>query len=115
MSSDLINFISPEQHGNYQTGHDDIGNWWGNKTLIAEPSLCTLETCDLTMSSFRYRPTILGNSIYGGIFAILLLGQLILGVKHKTWGYMVAMMSGLVSDIYTFLNIHEPLTIQLVS
>jgi len=94
--SELKYFISPEQHGNNLTGHDQSGNFWGNKTLLAEPSLCTLETCDMTMSSFRYLPTIPGNSIYGGLFAIFLVLQLFLGIKHKTWGYMIAMIMGLV-------------------
>jgi len=109
--SELINFISQEQHGNNLTGHDQDGNWWGNKTLLANSELCTLETCDMTLSSFMYRPTIIGNGIYAGIFALLVAGQLFLGIKHKTWGYMIAMILGLVSISLFHSLIFTPLTV----
>lgn len=72
------------------------GSYIGNVTLILNPHLCTLQTCDLSMSSFEYRPTVAGNAIYAAIFGISILAQLYLGIKHKTWGYMVAMLFGLV-------------------
>lgn len=77
----------------HSTGH---GEGTGNQTLLEYPYLCTLQTCDLTLSSFLYRPTLPGNAIFAAIFALLLLGQIFLGIKHKTWGYMVAMILGLV-------------------
>ena len=77
------------------TGH---GTGYGNATLLANPQLCTLQTCDLSMASFFYIPTLAGNAIYAGIFGAYLLAQLYLGIKHRTWGYMVAMILGLVSS-----------------
>lgn len=50
------------------------------------------------MASFLYLPTVAGNGIYAGIFGIYVALQLYLGIKHKTWGYMVAMILGLVSS-----------------
>lgn len=68
-----------------------------NKTLANFPQYCTLETCDLTLASFLYVPTLPGNALYAAIFGVLIIGQLFLGIKHKTWGYMIAMLLGLVS------------------
>jgi hypothetical protein len=52
-----------------------------------------------------YRPTLAGNSLFAGIFGLLLIGQIWLGIKHKTWGYMIAMIMGLVRiSILTYSN-----------
>jgi hypothetical protein len=67
----------------------------GNDTLRLHPYLCTLQTCDLTLSSFDYRPTVVGNGLIAVIFLIFLIAQIFFGVKHKTWGYMTAMLLGL--------------------
>jgi hypothetical protein len=77
----------------HSTGH---GTGYGNITLLENPYLCTLQTCDLSLSSFLYRPTLAGNALFAGIFGVLLVGQVWLGIKHKTWGYMIAMILGLV-------------------
>lgn len=75
------------------------GTGYGNVTLLMNPELCTLQTCDLSLSSFLYLPTIPGNAVYAGIFGLLLVGQLYLGVRYKTWGYMIAILLGLVRTI----------------
>ncbi|CAM1503135.1 Fc.00g079110.m01.CDS01 [Cosmosporella sp. VM-42] len=80
------------------------GSGYGNMTLLENPELCTLQTCDLSLASFLYIPTLPGNAIYAGIFGLLLLGQLYLGVKHKTWGYMVAMILGLLLEIIGYVG-----------
>lgn len=77
----------------HSTGH---GTGYGNATLLTNPHLCTLQTCDLSLASFLYLPTVAGNAIYAGIFGLYVLIQLYLGIKHKTWGYMIAMILGLV-------------------
>ncbi|KAM3065304.1 phospholipid-translocating ATPase rsb1 [Clarireedia jacksonii] len=79
------------------------GSYIGNVTLIMSPYLCTLETCDLTLSSFEYRPTVAGNVIYAAIFVIAILAQTYLGVVHKTWGYMVAMLFGLFLELLGYI------------
>lgn len=72
------------------------GEGYGNRTLLLNPNLCTLDTCDLSLASFLYIPTLAGNAVYAAIFGLLIIGQLGLGIKYKTWGYMVAMIAGLV-------------------
>lgn len=102
--SKYTHYIDATEHGNNLTGHDNNGNFWGNKTLFQMPELCTLETCDMTMSSFMYRPTVIGNSIYAGIFVLLIIGQLFLGIKHKTWGYMIAMILGMILEVLGYVG-----------
>ncbi|KAH8599331.1 RTA1 like protein-domain-containing protein [Bisporella sp. PMI_857] len=86
-----------------RTGVNSNGKYYGNETLYKYPELCTLDTCDLTLSPFRYRPTVPGNIIFASIFSIFVVGQLFLGIKHKTWGYMIAMLLGLLLEILGYL------------
>jgi hypothetical protein len=88
----------------HDNGH---GVGTGNQTLLADPSLCTLQTCDLSLSSFNYLPTVAGNSIYAAIFGLFILIQLFLGIKHKTWGYMIATILGLVGFLRPVLYWHN--------
>ena len=82
----------------------------GNMTLLENPKLCTLETCELTLGSFEYIPTLPGNAAVAAIFGFCILAQLGLGVKYKTWGFMGAMILGLALEVcaYVFrIMIHD--------
>lgn len=68
----------------------------GNQTLILNPDLCTLQTCDLSLANFTYIPNLAGNALYLAIFAILFFVQLGLGIRYRIWGFMCAMLLGLV-------------------
>ncbi|CZR53242.1 related to YER185w, Rta1p [Phialocephala subalpina] len=85
----------------HSTGH---GTGWGNATLLANPELCTLETCDLSMASFLYLPTVPGNAIYAAIFGIYVIAQLYLGIRHRVWGYMSAMVLGMIAEIIGYVG-----------
>lgn len=78
-----------------KTGIITFGEGYGNETLLRNPSLCTLQTCDLSLSSYNYIPTLAGNAIFAGIFGVYIIIQLFLGIKYKTWGYMAAICAGL--------------------
>ncbi|TVY85253.1 Sphingoid long-chain base transporter RSB1 [Lachnellula suecica] len=80
------------------------GGGYGNATLLDNPNLCTLSTCDLSMANFDYIPTLPGNAIYAAIFGIAIFAQLFLGIKHKTWGYMVAMIFGLLLEVIGYVG-----------
>jgi hypothetical protein len=56
------------------------------------------------MASFSYLPSLPGNAIYAAIFVIYIVAQLCLGIKHKTWGYMVAMVTGLVLEVIGYVG-----------
>ncbi|TGO49510.1 hypothetical protein BCON_0208g00130 [Botryotinia convoluta] len=85
------------------THYDGHGGGYGNVTLIMNPKLCTLDTCDLSLSSFEYRPTVVGNTIFAGLFGVFCIAQLALGIKFKTWGYMIAIILGLILEIIGYI------------
>lgn len=66
---------------------------------IEDNNLCTLETCCLAQSSFLYIPDFGGNLFFTIWFAILLIPQLYLGIRYKTWGFMGGMLSGLILEV----------------
>jgi hypothetical protein len=57
------------------------------------------EQCLSAYSSVHYLPTIPGNAVFLAIFALVLIGQVWLGIKFKSWGYMAAMIGGVVLEI----------------
>lgn len=75
----------------------------GNITLILNPNLCTLETCDLTLSNYMYLPNVPGNAIFVALFGIFIVGQLYLGIKHKTWGFMAALCLGMFLEVIGYI------------
>ncbi|KFY85455.1 hypothetical protein V498_07709 [Pseudogymnoascus sp. VKM F-4517 (FW-2822)] len=50
-----------------------------------------------------YVPTLAGNAAYAAAFGLLLIAQLGLGIKYKTWGFMVGMICGLMLEAVGYL------------
>jgi hypothetical protein len=44
-------------------------------------------------------PTLSGNATYCAMLSLLLLVQFALGIRYKTWGFMVGMCSGLFLEV----------------
>lgn len=87
------------------TGYNRYNNTaYGNLTLLENQNWCNLTTCDLTLASFDYRPSMGGNALYATIFGVYLVLNIYLGLRHKTWGYMVAMFFGLVGEIIGYIS-----------
>ena len=82
--------------------HNHTG--YGNLILLANPTLCNLTTCDLTLAPIAYIPSLAGNAFYCAIFGLYLFINIYLGIKHKTWGYGVAMFFGLVGEIVGYAS-----------
>lgn len=59
------------------------------QTNPEDSDLCTLSTCSLQYAFLTYRPTLIGNGIYLAIFAVLLLVHGFLGIRYKTWGFLI--------------------------
>jgi hypothetical protein len=76
---------------------------YGNQTLLDNPKLCTLQTCDLSLASFLYLPNKPGNALFAALFAAMILAQLFLGIKYKTWGYMGAMVLGMILEVIGYI------------
>lgn len=60
---------------------------------------CTLDTCPLSLANFTYVPTLAGNATYLAIFALLLPIQVFLGVRYRTWGFLLGMFGGIALEI----------------
>ncbi|KAH6880619.1 putative RTA1 domain protein [Thelonectria olida] len=73
-----------------------------NSTQTVVP--CTLDTCPLSQAIITYQPKIAGNAVFAAIFGVLLLVQLGLGIRHKTWSYLFAMIFGLVLEIVGYVG-----------
>jgi hypothetical protein len=75
-----------------------------NQTLLENPELCTLETCPLSMASVEYRPVLWGNILFMAIFGAGALIHLGLGIRYKTWTFMVAMVLGLIGEVVGYVG-----------
>ncbi|KIW23368.1 uncharacterized protein PV07_11575 [Cladophialophora immunda] len=72
---------------------------------MSTPANCTIETCSVKeYGQIEYIPTLVGNAIYTGIFGLLLLLQLFLGIRYRTWGFMVGMACGIVLEIVGYVG-----------
>jgi hypothetical protein len=60
---------------------------------------CTAGTCPLSCAQVEYLPTLAGNAVYAAAFGLLLIMQLMLGIKYKTWGFTVGMICGLILEV----------------
>ena len=71
---------------------------------------CTVKTCPLSCAQVEYLPTLAGNIVYAVGFGLLLIAQLALGIRYKTWGFMVGMMCGLIIEVVGYAGrvmLHE--------
>ncbi|KAG9232377.1 RTA1 like protein-domain-containing protein [Amylocarpus encephaloides] len=86
------------------THETHTGQSFGNATLLADPSLCTLSTCDLSLASFSYIPNLAGNTIFTVIFALLFVSQAYLGITRKSWGFMICLLFGLLLEVIGYIG-----------
>lgn len=71
---------------------------------ISNNDLCTLETCCLAQSSFLYIPTLGGNVFFAVYFAALCIPHLWLGFRHRTQGFAIGMIAGLVLELVGYIG-----------
>ncbi|KAK5027392.1 RTA1 like protein [Exophiala sideris] len=66
-----------------------------NNSTAFDPTNCTYATCSVQeWGQLAYIPSLAGNALYLAIFSLTLIAQLILGVYHGTWGFMVGVVAG---------------------
>ena len=65
--------------------------------------LCTLETCSLAQSNFLYLPSLGGNVFYVILFSLLLVVQCFLGLRYRTWGFLIGMSGGLSLEVIGYI------------
>jgi hypothetical protein len=77
---------------------------YGNLTVLLDlNNLCTTKICDFSLANFNYIPNLAGNALYAAVLALYILINLALGIRHKTWGYMVAMCLGPVGEVIGYV------------
>ncbi|RAH55815.1 RTA1-domain-containing protein [Aspergillus piperis CBS 112811] len=76
-----------------------------NSTTSLSPSdYCTLTTCPLSSAYINYVPSLAGNIFYAAIFSTLLIAQLILGIRYRTWSYLTGLFGGLLLEIIGYVG-----------
>lgn len=65
----------------------------GSQFLIP-PECAQIPECLQANGQISYIPSLGGNAFLLGFFSAGLVTQVILGVRHRTWGYMIAMIGG---------------------
>jgi hypothetical protein len=74
-----------------------------NATLLEDPDLCTIDICPLSMANMDYVPSLGGNLVFIAVFGLVLIGLLGIGIRYKTWSYMIAMTGGLLLEIIGYV------------
>ncbi|EAQ86735.1 hypothetical protein CHGG_07988 [Chaetomium globosum CBS 148.51] len=79
-----------------------------NLTLLQNPRLCTSCTCPLELNGLHfgvmsYYPSLAGNALFAAIFGLCLLPQIYLGIRHKTWGYLIGMTGGILLELLGYI------------
>jgi hypothetical protein len=70
-----------------------------------DPADCTLATCSVKeYGQIQYIPNLAGNIAYLAIFGALTAAQIFLGVRFKTWGYLVGMICGGILEIVGYVG-----------
>ena len=63
-----------------------------------------LETCPIEDAFVQYQPTIVGNAIYLGFFALLLIAQIIQLVRYRTLGFSIGLFCGISLEIVGYVG-----------
>lgn len=67
--------------------------------------VCTLKTCSVAKYGYvHYQPSIPGNALFLSIFAIILLAQIYLAFRYRTWGVSIAISMGLAMEICGYIG-----------
>lgn len=68
--------------------------------LPMPPDECRITPeCLDAYGSVHYLPDMCGNALFLGIFGGVMISQVWLGIKYKTWGYLAAMIGGTALEI----------------
>lgn len=77
----------------------------GTCNLSLDSSQCTLETCCLAIQGqIPYIPNLAANILYAALFGAILVGQLVFGLKYKTWSFLVWMALGLAGEVVGYIG-----------
>lgn len=60
--------------------------------------------CTIERTLYGYRPSIGANGFFAGFFGLCLVIHLALGIRHKTWTFMIAMSLGCVGEMIGYIG-----------
>jgi hypothetical protein len=59
--------------------------------------------CPVEGTIYGYEPSLPANAFFAGFFGIALIIQLYLGIRYKTWTYMIALMLGCLAECVGYI------------
>ncbi|KAK3312972.1 parasitic phase-specific protein PSP-1 [Apodospora peruviana] len=65
---------------------------------------CTLALCPLESSVLQYQPSIAGNGVVIGLFALSALVHIVQGWKWKTWDFAICIVIGCLDEIVGYIG-----------
>lgn len=65
---------------------------------------CTFETCSLDKAFLGYAPNLGGNAFFVGLFGLILLLQIGLGIRYRTWGFLAGMFGGMLLEVLGYVG-----------
>ncbi|KAH8690283.1 putative RTA1 domain protein [Talaromyces proteolyticus] len=74
-----------------------------NITLFENPDLCTLSTCPLSLANVDYDPSLWGNLLLLALFGAVMICQIGMGIRYRTWSYLIAMTGGLILEVIGYV------------
>ncbi|KAJ0306643.1 hypothetical protein COL516b_004436 [Colletotrichum fioriniae] len=69
-----------------------------------DTSDCTLNTCPVSLSRIGFLPNLGGNAFMVTWFGIILVAQVVLAIRYKTWSYLVGQACGLVLEVVGYVQ-----------
>lgn len=65
---------------------------------------CTLQTCSVDQSIFRYRPSLAANSIFIALFGLSLAIEIVQGAWHRQFTFSILMVLGCACEIVGYVG-----------
>lgn len=72
---------------------------YSNYVTYGPKANCTLALCPAELSVYRYQPTLSGNVCFLVFFGIAMLIHIAMGIKWRTWFFVVCMAWGCLSEM----------------
>lgn len=51
----------------------------------------------------KYLPSLVGNAFFLAYYGAFLIPQVFLGIRYKTWGFLIGMISGLTLEVIGYV------------
>ncbi|KAL9019144.1 MAG: hypothetical protein Q9185_003575 [Variospora sp. 1 TL-2023] len=72
---------------------------YSNYVVYGPEANCTLALCPAELSVYQYQPTLPGNICFLIFFAIAMIIHVVIGLKWRTWFFVICMFCGSVTEI----------------